>query len=106
MLTDAHVDISPSDPDIIAHGADIVAALSAIVPDGVVADPAGLAAFDGDALTAYRQKPLVTVLPRDADQVAAILSYASEYGVPVVPRGAGHRCPAGRCPGPTASCSR
>jgi len=92
------VDISPSDPDIIAHGADIVAALIAIVPDGVVADAAGLAAFDGDALTAYRQKPLVTVLPRDADQVAAILAYASEYGVPVVPRGAGTSLSGGALP--------
>ena len=88
----------PSDPDIIAHGADIVAALSAIVPDGVVADSAGLAAFDGDALTAYRQKPLVTVLPRDAEQVAAILAYASEHGVPVVPRGAGTSLSGGALP--------
>ena len=86
------------DSEIIAHGADIVAALRAIVPDGVVADAAGLAAFDGDALTAYRQKPLVTVLPRDAGQVAAILAYASEHGVPIVPRGAGTSLSGGALP--------
>ena len=61
------MDFSAPDADIIAHGGDIVAALRAIVPDGVVSDAAGLAAFDGDALTAYRQKPLVTVLPRTAE---------------------------------------
>ncbi len=75
------------------------------MPDGVVSDSASLAAFDGDALTAYRQKPLVTVLPRDADQVAAILAYASEHGVPVVPRGRGLRCRAGRCRALMGSCS-
>ncbi|HWD26481.1 MAG TPA: FAD-linked oxidase C-terminal domain-containing protein [Rhizomicrobium sp.] len=92
------MDLPPSDSEIIAHGADIVAALRAIVPDGVVADAAGLAAFDGDALTAYRQKPLVTVLPRNAEQVAAVLSYASSHGVPVVPRGAGTSLSGGALP--------
>ena len=86
------------DSEIIAHGADIVAALRAIVPDGVVSDAAGLAAFDGDALTAYRQKPLVTVLPRDADQIAAVLSYAGAHGVPIVPRGAGTSLSGGALP--------
>ncbi len=46
-------------------------------------DPSGLA-FDGDALTAYRQKPLVTVLPRTADEVSAVLAFAAEYNVPIV----------------------
>jgi glycolate dehydrogenase FAD-linked subunit len=92
------VDLPAPDPEILAHGADIVAAMRALVPDGVVADPSGLAVFDGDALTAYRQKPLVTVLPRDAEQVAAILSYANAHGVPVVPRGAGTSLSGGALP--------
>jgi len=92
------VELPRPDPDIIAHGDDIVAALSAIVPDGVVADAASLAAFDGDALTAYRQKPLVTVLPRTAEQVAAVLAYASAHGVPIVPRGAGTSLSGGALP--------
>ncbi|MBV9046379.1 MAG: FAD-binding protein [Alphaproteobacteria bacterium] len=86
------------DSDIVAHAADIAAALRALLPDGVVSDAAGLAAFDGDALTAYRQKPLVTVLPRNADEVAAILSYASAHGVPIVPRGAGTSLSGGALP--------
>jgi len=92
------VELPQPDPGIIAHGDDIVAALTAIVPDGVVADAAGLAAFDGDALTAYRQKPLVTVLPRTAEQVAAVLAYASAHGVPIVPRGAGTSLSGGALP--------
>ena len=87
-----------SNAEIIAHAGDIAAALRAIVPDGVVSDAAGLAAFDGDALTAYRQKPLVTVLPRSAEQVAAVLSYASAHGVPIVPRGAGTSLSGGALP--------
>ena len=39
----------------------------------------GLAAFDGDALTAYRQKPLVCVLPRSKDEVCAILAFAAAH---------------------------
>jgi len=92
------VDLPAPDSDIVAHAADIAAALRALLPDGVVSDAAGLAAFDGDALTAYRQKPLVTVLPRNADEVAAILSYASAHGVPIVPRGAGTSLSGGALP--------
>ncbi|MBL6936931.1 MAG: FAD-binding protein [Alphaproteobacteria bacterium] len=92
------VELPKPDPSIIAHGDDIVAALRSIVPDGVVADAAGLAAFDGDALTAYRQKPLVTVLPRTAEQVSAVLAYASAHGVPIVPRGAGTSLSGGALP--------
>jgi glycolate oxidase len=92
------VKLADPDPEILAHGDDIAAALRAIVPDGVVSDPAGLAAFDGDALTAYRQKPLVTVLPRSAEQVAEVLAYAHAHGVPVIPRGAGTSLSGGSLP--------
>ena len=92
------MDLPAPDSDIVAHAADIAAALRALLPDGVVSDAAGLAAFDGDALTAYRQKPLVTVLPRNADEVAAVLSYASAHGVPIVPRGAGTSLSGGALP--------
>src|SRR5256885_10219016 len=43
------------DPEILRCRDDIVAALKQLVPDGVVSESAGLAAYDGDALTAYRQ---------------------------------------------------
>src|ERR1700733_8583156 len=88
----------PSDPSILSRRAEIVARLKAIVPDGIVSDRAGLAAFDGDALTAYRQSPLVCVLPRTKEQVAAVLKFASENGVPIVPRGAGTSLSGGALP--------
>src|SRR5437763_6288817 len=89
---------APPDSELLAHRAEIVAALRAIVPDGVVADDAGLAAFDGDALTAYRQKPLATVLPRTAEQVSSVLAFANEHRVPVIPRGAGTSLSGGALP--------
>jgi glycolate oxidase len=92
------MDFTPSDPSILARRADIVAALRRIVPDGVVADEAGLAAFDGDALTAYRQMPLVCVLPTTKDQVSAVLAFAAEENVPIVPRGAGTSLSGGALP--------
>jgi hypothetical protein len=78
--------LPPSDSKFIDRRAEIVAALKKIVPDGVVADPSGLATFDSDALSAYHQMPLVCVLPSNREQVSAILKYAQEVGVPIVPR--------------------
>ncbi len=92
------MELVASDPSILARRAGIVARLKAIVPDGVVSDRAGLAAFDGDALTAYRQSPLVCVLPRTKEQVAAVLKFASQTGVPIVPRGAGTSLSGGALP--------
>jgi len=90
--------LSPPDPDILSRRAEIIARLSALVPDGVVADEAGLAAFDGDALTAYRQPALVCVLPKTKEQVAAVLALTAEMGVPIVPRGAGTSLSGGALP--------
>jgi glycolate oxidase len=90
--------LPPSDSRIIARRAEIVAALKEIVPDGVVADPSGLATFDSDALSAYHQMPLVCVLPSNREQVSAILQYAESQGVPIVPRGAGTSLSGGALP--------
>jgi len=90
--------LPPSDSKIIARRAEIVAALKKIVPDGVVADPSGLATFESDALSAYHQMPLVCVLPSNREQVSAILKYAGEEGVPIVPRGAGTSLSGGALP--------
>ncbi len=86
------------DPEIVRRRGEIVAALNRLVPDGVVSEPAGLAAYDGDALTAYRQSPLVCVLPKSKDEVSAVLAFAHEMGVPIVPRGAGTSLSGGALP--------
>jgi glycolate oxidase len=87
-----------SDKAILARRAAIVAGLRRIVPDAVVADEAGLSAFDGDALAGYRQKPLACVLPKNRRQVGAVLAFASREGVPIVPRGAGTSLSGGALP--------
>jgi len=87
-----------TDSKIVARRADIVAALEAIVPGGVVADKSGLATFDSDALSAYHQMPLVCVLPADRQQVSEVLKYAAAEGIPIVPRGAGTSLSGGALP--------
>ena len=90
--------LPPTDTKIVARRAEIVAALREIVPDGVVADPSGLATFDADALSAYHQMPLVCVLPSNRQQVSEILKFAQAEGVPIVPRGAGTSLSGGALP--------
>jgi len=92
------VELAEPNFEILSRRAEIVAGLKSILPDGVVADRAGLAAFDGDALSAYRQAPLVCVLPRTKEQVAAVLKFASANAVPIVPRGAGTSLSGGALP--------
>lgn len=86
------------DTAILARRPQILAALDRLVPDGVIAEPAGLAAYDGDALTAYRQTPLVCVLPKTKEEVAAVLRFAAAEGIAVVPRGAGTSLSGGALP--------
>jgi glycolate oxidase len=87
------------DPAVLARRAELVAGLRALVPgEGVVADEAGLRAYDCDGLTAYRQIPLAVVLPERTEQVAAVLRFCHQEGVKVVPRGAGTGLSGGALP--------
>lgn len=84
---------------VLADRAAIVAAMRAIVPgEGVVESERQMAVFETDALTAYRQLPLVVVLPETVQQVAAVLRYCHENEVPVVPRGSGTSLSGGSLP--------
>jgi glycolate oxidase len=86
------------DPAVLARRDAIVAALSAIVPDGVLADPVTLRAYECDGFTAYRQLPMVVVLPETTAQVSQVLRYCQEAGIKVVPRGAGTSLSGGALP--------
>src|SRR3954464_10797912 len=89
----------PLDPDILCRRSEIVAALKAIVPgEGVIDDLDGMRPYECDALSAYRQMPLVVVLPETVEQVAAILRYCQDHKVKVVPRGAGTSLSGGSMP--------
>ncbi|GAA0582816.1 FAD-linked oxidase C-terminal domain-containing protein [Caenispirillum bisanense] len=87
------------DQGTIARRSDIVDALRRIVPgEGVIVDEDELRAYECDALTAYRQLPLVVVLPETTDQVSRILRWCYDNGVKVVPRGAGTSLSGGSLP--------
>lgn len=87
------------DAETIARRDAIVAALRAIVPgEGVIAAPAQMRAYETDGLTAYRQMPLVVALPETTAQVSAILKYAHDNAIKVVPRGAGTSLSGGALP--------
>jgi glycolate oxidase len=87
------------DGAILSRRGEIVAALRRIVPgEGVIADPASLRAYESDGLTAYRQVPLVVVLPETTAQVSDILRWCNHAGVKVVPRGSGTSLSGGALP--------
>ncbi|MEQ9332596.1 FAD-linked oxidase C-terminal domain-containing protein [Thalassobaculum sp.] len=89
------------EPDraVLERRDEIVAALRAIVPgEGVIADDREMRPYESDGLTAYRQLPMVVVLPETTAQVAAILKYCHAHGVKVVPRGAGTSLSGGALP--------
>jgi glycolate oxidase len=87
------------DPSLLARRAEFIAALSAIVPgEGVRSDDAELAAFECDGLTAYRQRPMIAVLPDTVEQVSRVLAYCNAQGLKVVPRGAGTSLSGGALP--------
>jgi glycolate oxidase len=87
------------DQAVLERRASLVAALRAIVPgEGVIDDQAELGAFESDGLTAYRQRPLVVVLPETVEQVSRVLAYCHAEGVKVVPRGAGTSLSGGALP--------
>ena len=89
------------DPDqaTIARKAEIAAALRDIVPgEGVIVEEQELKAYESDGLTAYRQVPLIVVLPSTTEEVSRILTYCHEHEVKVVPRGAGTSLSGGALP--------
>src|SRR6202035_885862 len=55
-------------------------------------------AYESDGLTAYRQPPLIVVLPSTVAEVAGVLRYCKAEGVKVVPRGAGTSLSGGALP--------
>ena len=87
------------DRAILARRAGIAAALRRLVAaEAVIADDTGLAVYESDALTAYRQLPLVAVLPSTVTEVATVLRYCHAEGLKVVPRGAGTSLSGGALP--------
>ena len=87
------------DESVLARRAEIVAALKSIVPgEGVIDAARQMSVYESDGLTAYRQMPMVVVLPETFKQVSAVLKYAHANNLKIVPRGAGTSLSGGALP--------
>ena len=87
------------DRDVLSRRGEIIAALRRIVPgEGVIAEEEELRAYECDGLTAYRQLPMIVVLPETTQQISDILKYCHGSGVKIVPRGAGTSLSGGALP--------
>ncbi|HWK12893.1 MAG TPA: FAD-linked oxidase C-terminal domain-containing protein [Rhizobiaceae bacterium] len=87
------------DAATLSRREEIVADMRMIVPgEGVVDNVNGMRVFESDGLTAYRQLPLVVVLPETVAQVSRVLKYCNERNIRVVPRGSGTSLSGGALP--------
>jgi FAD/FMN-containing dehydrogenase len=66
--------------------------------DGVLASEAARFTYEADALALEKAMPDVVVLPRSTEQVAALVRWACERGIPVTARGAGTGLAGGATP--------
>src|SRR3569833_3003254 len=61
-------------------------------------DPGALLTFSTDATPLERGRPDVVVFPATTEEVAAVVRFANERRVPVIPRGSGTNLSAGTVP--------
>ncbi|QTL02730.1 FAD-binding protein [Aquabacter sp. L1I39] len=88
-----------ADEKTLANRARIIADLQAIVPgEGVISHEREMRPYESDGVTAYKQLPLVVVLPETTEQVRQVLKYCHENGIRVVPRGGGTSLSGGALP--------
>ena len=98
--------VAPHAVSVIAEAADraarqqqVVAALAAVVPThALLWQSEDTVPYECDGLTAYRELPLVVVLPETEAQVAGVLRACHALQVPVVARGAGTGLSGGALP--------
>src|SRR6202047_20912 len=89
----------PPDAGLLSRRDEIVTGLRAIVPGGgVIAAEREMRPYESDGLTAYRQLPMVVVLPETTPQVSRVLAFCHAEGIKVVPRGAGPSLSGGALP--------
>lgn len=87
------------DLNVLARRSDIAAAMREIISgEGVIDTQTQMRVYESDGLTAYKQMPMLVVLPETTAQVSEILKYANANGVKIVPRGAGTSLSGGALP--------
>jgi len=78
---------------------EVAARLSRVLPAAaVLVDREELKPYECDGLSAYRETPLVAVIPADEEEVARVLQVAREAKVAVVARGSGTGLSGGALP--------
>jgi len=87
------------DPSLVAARTDLLRALHTFLPDNaVLAQEEEVRPYECDAFSAYRQLPLLVVLPRTLEEVRRIMRLCHERDIPVVARGAGTGVSGGALP--------
>ncbi|MFT4563882.1 MAG: glycolate oxidase [Gammaproteobacteria bacterium] len=67
-------------------------------PESLLTTEEAMRPFECDGLSAYQQIPRVVVLPSTKDEVRRVVKTCSEFGVPIIPRGAGTGLSGGALP--------
>ena len=77
----------------------LVPMMEAILPKvSIITDDISLRAYECDGLSAYRQTPLMVVLPDSIEQVQSIVKVCHQYSIPIVSRGGGTGLSGGALP--------
>ncbi|GAB5388919.1 MAG: FAD-linked oxidase C-terminal domain-containing protein [Alphaproteobacteria bacterium] len=86
--------------DILSRAVQIASDLRGLVadPEAVITEEDRKRPYETDALTAYKQMPLMVVLPSTTAEVSAIMTYCHTHGIRVVARGAGTSLAGGALP--------
>ncbi|HEY1763752.1 MAG TPA: FAD-linked oxidase C-terminal domain-containing protein [Opitutaceae bacterium] len=71
---------------------------SILPPDRLLKDPADLAAYESDGLTAYRARPLAIAVPETQDEVIELVRLCRAESLPFVARGSGTSLSGGSLP--------
>jgi glycolate oxidase len=71
---------------------------SFLAQESVIDAPTSLAVYECDGLSAYRQTPLLVLLPETIEQVQQVVRVCNQRGIPVVSRGAGTSLSGGALP--------
>ncbi len=84
---------------IISNKDKIVSDISKIVKEeNILSHNDEIKPYETDALAAYKQPPLIVVLPETVEEVSAVLKYCNENKIKIVPRGAGTGLSGGSLP--------